>query len=93
MRTAILAAALSLCATASIAQQSCIATPLAYKHLAEARGQTQIWIGEQPDKHLLEIWVNNETGTWTLIGTIRGELGGMSCILSHGTGYASGKAL
>jgi len=88
MRTAILSAALSLCATASIAQ-TCGATPAAYEMLALQFGESRIWMGQTDGGILTEVWGNPDTGTWTWLVT--GD--GRTCLVSQGVGYSNGAAL
>lgn len=89
MRTAILAAALSLCASASIAQSNCTATPAAYEMLALQFGESRIWMGQTDSGALTEVWGNPDTGTWTWLVTGAGQ----TCLVSQGVGYSNGAAL
>lgn len=68
------------------AQSSCGGTADAYAMLAERFGETRIWIGQTDNGVLAELWVNSETGTWSLLGSD----GGVTCLVSQGVGYSTG---
>ena len=62
----------------------CADTAEARRVLAEKYGERPESAGIDPAGMLVEMWGNEETGTWTLMAT---EAGGETCILAAGNGF------
>lgn len=75
-----------LFALPAFAQQNCNLS-LTVKQLLEGQfGERQIFSGTAPNDSQVEIWLNDETGTWTALIT---RPDGISCITASGTGVAT----
>lgn len=68
--------------TVAAAQAICL-PPLSMQQLADKYGEVRIG-GGIAGKALVEVWVNPETGTWTLTVTTPG---GPACMASGGTAW------
>lgn len=76
--------ALILAATVQCAQ-----TPAVHAFLAETHGEHRAFVGNAVPAGLIEVWINDETGSWTVLATMPD---GTSCIRALGAGFAVEKA-
>lgn len=88
MRRGLLAALLALgaCTTAT-AQSDCAPRDTAVEYLSEQWGEAIVGAGLESPTSILEVWVAEETGTWTIVRTTPD---GMSCIVASGTDWRKG---
>lgn len=81
-----LAALLVLMAGQAGAQPApCFDRAMVAERLSDGYGETQFFVGELQDG-LLEVWISERTGTWTLLLTTPN---GLTCVLSSGTGWSA----
>lgn len=70
--------------TAAFAQTSqCAPYPVLSAHLTEKYGEAVVWVGNQSPAAILELWVNPETGTWTIV---QYQASGNACMVVSGDG-------
>ncbi len=77
-------------ATSVVAQSSnCAPRGEVVKKLTEKFGEVRRGGGIRSQKQAFEIWVSEETGTWTALSTFSNpsNTGLMSCVLSSGTDW------
>jgi hypothetical protein len=76
---------LALCTPAN-AQEMCGPTEKVHAALTEKFAEQRIWGGLTggPNLSFIEVWVNPETDTWTILQTYPD---GKSCVREDGTGY------
>ena len=87
-------AILVLCLLASAApalatpqRQGCMAIDVATKQLKDNHGETAAFLGVSRSEHLIMVFLNAESGTWT-VGKVMTQKRGSICILDAGTsGY------
>lgn len=70
-------------ATPAVAQD-CIPTVEAYIALSQTYGEQRLVVTVLPDGRIVEVWVNPDTETWSMMVTTPD---GMSCGVGSGTGY------
>lgn len=83
-------AATLFAASPATAENQCGGTADFYAGLISNWGERQVWIGQSATGLLTELWMNPETGTWTLLYSSQGR----SCVIAHGAGVVPpGEAL
>lgn len=69
IRAALLAATVAACSPV-YAQGNCGPTEQVYSGLGDEYGETRLMTGLALDGSVMEIWLNDETGTWTAFATL-----------------------
>lgn len=82
----ILAAALALYTNAAMAQQQCGPRAELADVLADRYGETAQAMGISAAGNLVDIFANEDTGTWTIVAT---GPEGVSCSLADGDSWSS----
>ncbi|SFI84854.1 hypothetical protein [Albimonas pacifica] len=85
MRTILSAAAIALAASPVVAQPQCAPRPIVVEALAQKFGEHRIGMGIQNGARVVEVFVNAETGSFTVLST---SLAGLSCIVAGGEGWS-----
>lgn len=87
MKTAI--AALCLLASPAAAQMPCVPYDKAAENLSAPPHEEQpMMVGEVGDKYLVEFWVNQATGSWTILAVTPD---GGACLVASGEKLAKWK--
>ncbi len=73
-----------LAASAAFGQTSCAPIEQVHQRLADKWGERRMSAGLQNQSRVFEVWVNEETGTWTILLS---RANGTSCIMASGTNY------
>lgn len=86
IKSILTAAALTVASTGVQAQvnDKCTTIENMYDTLSNRHGEGRVWLGQGED-HIMEIWANENTRTWTLIVLLPS---GFSCIINEGVNYA-----
>lgn len=88
MKKIILAALLAVTPIAAFAQQdqrNCAPREAVTERLNERYGETRLGAGLAGDSSVvLEIWANQETGSWTITAT---NVNGVTCLIASGEAY------
>lgn len=84
MKMLLAAAALLITALPAVAQQQCGPLPVIQEHLANGYGERLVMSAEMDDGSILQIYLNDQTQTWTAIIT-NGQIG---CLRASGTGIS-----
>lgn len=63
----------------------CLDRAMFAEALQERYGESQAWLGQSGADVLFELFVSEDTGTWTIIRT---DASGMSCFVSSGDYWA-----
>jgi hypothetical protein len=82
MKIAILAAAAVSLGVAAHAEPPCAETHLVYSSLAAKYGERPAFIGFDARGFISELWLNDETGSWTQLVS---RSDGVSCVTGHGS--------
>lgn len=86
MKSLILAA---LVAASPAVAQECIGTVDAYISLSQNYGEERLVVTVLPDGRVIELWVNHDTETWSMMLTTPD---GVSCGIGSGVGYVVSNA-
>jgi hypothetical protein len=83
MKLTTLALAFVASCSPAYAQERCLPTEQGYSLLTEQYKEQRLFIGNTGTA-LIEVWVNPETETWSLVET---RPDGISCLAASGTGF------
>lgn len=85
---AVAAAALTLTATAGLAQSraACADRAMVVERLANGYGETRQSIGLGANNAVVEVFASAETGTWTITATMPN---GQTCLIASGQAFES----
>lgn len=67
------------------AATQCAQAPAVYAFLADTHGEHRHFVGNGVPAGFVEVWINDDTGSWTVIATMPD---GTSCIRAFGAGFA-----
>jgi hypothetical protein len=82
-----LAVAAAFLPTALHAQVNCASRDLVVDKLAVKYGEAFAGGGLQNTKHIFEVWMSEEKGTWTILMT---RADGTTCVMASGTNWRGG---
>jgi hypothetical protein len=72
-------------------QQSCADRSIVTGRLKDKYKETQIGLGLRNETSIFELWVNNETGSWTILQTVplMAPHSFQSCVMAAGNDWRS----
>jgi predicted methyltransferase len=78
------ASAALIFSAASVSAQACTERDTLAEHLSNKYGETLSAGGLRDSQSVLEVWISQDGGTWTLLLT---QADGTSCIMAAGTNW------